>query len=403
MIDIDYLLSSQAVRERSKKILELTEAKKGLFRFNRNRLEDAAQFVSETIKDRYPKLNIPYHARSGHLKVGGIDRIEDLNKKLGEVSPIERARAMVDLIVTSVLLDAGAGAQWKFQEPGGQVYARSEGLAVASYNLFVSGAFSSDPSEDPLRADGRGLLHLTEEVLSKGFQVSVGNPLLGLKGRVDLLQRLGKLLERDLVFFGSGPVKRIGHLVDFIEKEYPSKEIEAKDLLRVILKSLGGIWPGRVIMNDVNLGDCWVHEDLGKGPSGFIPFHKLSQWLTYSLLEPLEDFGFKINNLDELTGLAEYRNGGLFVDTGVIEPVDKSVFSTPLRVDSKFIIEWRALTVSLLDELAPLVRKNLNLSQESFPLAKVLEGGTWWAGRRLAQKARGGSPPFELISDGTVF
>jgi len=39
-----------------------------------------------------------------------------------------------------------------------------------------------------------------------------------------------------------------------------------------------------------------------------MPFHKLSQWLTYSLLEPFEWAGVRIHRLDELTGLPEYRN-----------------------------------------------------------------------------------------------
>ena len=68
-----------------------------------------------------------------------------------------------------------------------------------------------------------------------------------------------------------------------------------------------------------------------------------------------------------------------------------------------FIVEWRALTVALLDELAPLVRAELDLSEQQMPLACVLEGGTWAAGRLLAQRQRGGLPPLNIVSDGTVF
>ena len=49
-----------------------------------------------------------------------------------------------------------------------------------------------------------------------------------------------------------------------------------------------------------------------------MPFHKLSQWLVYSLIEPLAAAGFNVTAIDGLTGLAEYRNGGLFIDSGVI-------------------------------------------------------------------------------------
>ena len=52
--------------------------------------------------------------------------------------------------------------------------------------------------------------------------------------------------------------------------------------------------------------------------NGLIPFHKLSQWLAYSLIEPLQAAGIAVTDIDGLTGLAEYRNGGLFVDAGVI-------------------------------------------------------------------------------------
>jgi hypothetical protein len=68
------------------------------------------------------------------------------------------------------------------------------------------------------------------------------------------------------------------------------------------------------------------------------------------------------------------------------------------------VVEWRALTVALLDELAPKVRAHqLGLSAAQLPLACVLEGGTWAAGRVLAQRLRGGTPPLNIASDGTVF
>jgi hypothetical protein len=155
-------------------------------------------------------------------------------------------------------------------------------------------------------------------------------------------------------------------------------------------------------MNDTNLGDTWRHPGLGDGWQGFVPFHKLSQWLTYSLLEPLEGMGFKIINLNRLTGLAEYRNGGLIIDSGLVE-TRQDWQGRPVHPDSKVIIEWRALTVALLDEIAKIICRKLKLSEDEFPLVKVLEGGTWWAGRKLAQEKRGGKPPFEIVSDGTVF
>ncbi len=73
-------------------------------------------------------------------------------------------------------------------------------------------------------------------------------------------------------------------------------------------------------------------------------------------------------------------------------------------VGAPLVVEWRALTVALLDALAPLVRTRLGVSAAAFPLAKVLEGGTWAAGRKLARERRAdGGPPIKVVSDGTVF
>ncbi len=83
-----------------------------------------------------------------------------------------------------------------------------------------------------------------------------------------------------------------------------------------------------------------------------MPFHKLSQWLAYSLIEPLEDAGIEVLDLDALTALAEYRNGGLLIDSGVLVPKHAAVLDEAHRADSELIVEWRALTVALIDRLA---------------------------------------------------
>ena len=55
------------------------------------------------------------------------------------VPPPSRAHAMIDLTVVSVLLDAGAGPDWKYVEPAtGQTFTRSEGLGVASFHAFTA-------------------------------------------------------------------------------------------------------------------------------------------------------------------------------------------------------------------------------------------------------------------------
>jgi hypothetical protein len=119
------------------------------------------------------------------------------------------------------------------------------------------------------------------------------------------------------------------------------------------------------------------------------------------LIEPLQWAGIEVVDIDGLTGLAEYRNGGLFIDTGVLALRDPAAGQREHNVDSELVVEWRALTVALLDELAPLVR--MHLGAPGMPLACILEGGTWAAGRPSPKAANGGGPPLKTVSDGTVF
>jgi hypothetical protein len=92
---------------------------------------------------------IPPHGRWQHFEVGGIPRLEKLLHQWDErgLDNVERARGLVDLFFVSVLLDAGAGDVWKFQEPESeQTYMRSEGIAIASFHMFLNGDFASDGS-----------------------------------------------------------------------------------------------------------------------------------------------------------------------------------------------------------------------------------------------------------------
>jgi hypothetical protein len=173
-----------------------------------------------------------------------------------------------------------------------------------------------------------------------------------------------------------------------------------------VIEGFGDIWPGRIALQGVNLGDVGRHpaaatDDL---TSELVPFHKLSQWLAYSLIEPLEDAGITVTDLDQLTALAEYRNGGLLIDLGVLRPKHPTVLGEAHPGASEVVVEWRALTIALIDRLAERIRVKLDLTSTELPLAKILEGGTWAAGRRIARERRpGGGPPLQLVSDGTLF
>lgn len=400
------LLSAGAVRRQTRRLFDLAKADRLIhFRLDLSRLPEVANEVARVTRKAYPNLAVPFHARWRHFVHAGQDRWADLDARTPWADAAERARAAFDLVILSVLLDAGAGTRWHYRDPAsGRAVGRSEGLALASFDMFGAGAFSADPTR-PLRADATRLATFPLDALAVGFQVSSENPLEGLAGRISLLNALGAALFADDVMRDPRGIARPGALFDVLTAG-GKREIAAADILASVLTHFGAIWPSRLSLGGVPLGDTWPHPLLEDGSAAgtLVPFHKLSQWLSYSLIEPLQAAGITVTGIDGLTGLAEYRNGGLFLDGGVLVPKDTAIMADEHAPESTVIIEWRALTVALLDEIAPLVRAALGVSEEAFPLARVLEGGTWATGRKLAQERRAdGSPPLRIRSDGTVF
>ncbi|MEA3066154.1 MAG: hypothetical protein QOJ27_2615, partial [Sphingomonadales bacterium] len=189
------------------------------------RLGAAADLTASVTREAYPDLVIPFHARWRHF--AGEARLPDGR-------PAERARAAFDLVILSVLLDAGAGPGWRFADPvSGETFTRSEGLAVASQRLFESG---------DLRADGEALAALATATLASGFQAGPDNPLLGLEGRTALLRRLGAqvLARPDLFATADGP--RPGGLYDVLAARADSGRLPAPAILELLLEALGPIW-----------------------------------------------------------------------------------------------------------------------------------------------------------------
>merc|ERR1719320_735808 len=121
---------------------------------------------------------------------------------------------MIDLVTVSVLLDAGAGATWGFTASDGKLYTRSEGIAVATFEMFIKGMFSSN-AKCKHRVDTEGLASLTLSHLQEGFQISETNNMVGLLGRFQIIKRLGEVMCKNAVCFGAGNMKRPGHLFDF--------------------------------------------------------------------------------------------------------------------------------------------------------------------------------------------
>lgn len=378
------LLNAAAVRERAHEMLTLAlDGKVEGWTVDLARLSDAADLTAAVTRENYPDLAIPFHARARHFVAGA--------PRLPEGDPAERARATFDLVILSVLLDAGTGPGWRYRDPvSGGTYARSEGLAVASQRMAEAGDLDDLAGLDAAR-------------LARAFQASSDNPLAGLEGRAALLRRLGAQVRARPDLFPGG---RPGGLYVTLAARAAGGTLPAPAILEALLEALGPIWADRLRIEGVDLGDCWRHPALRRDDAsdGLVPLHKLSQWLSYSLIEPLEEAGIAVTDVDGLTGLAEYRNGGLFVDSGVLALADPADAGRPHPVSDPLIVAWRAMTVALLDRMAPLVRERLGVDEASFPLARMLEGGSWAAGRRIAAEKRpGGGPPFTIISDGTVF
>ena len=392
---LDYLTSPTAVRDSAGRIADLTRRGDGVFELDESRLDAVAQRVVESIHSRYPDLDVPFHSRWRHFEVEDTDSLQRLEDATAEQSALERARTGLDLIIPSVLVDAGAGADWRFRTSSGAELSRSEGLAIASLEMFLAGTFSADASH-PLRTDAQALAALDIADFAAGMQSTADNPLVGLENRLLLLQRLGRLIQREPDVF---PSARLGELADYLVAD-ANKEISAPDILSTVLRLLGSMWPERINVSGVNLGDAWWYTPPTDTHKVVVPFHKLSQWLTYSIAETLIRSAWIVPDLEQLTGLAEYRNGGLFIDSGVLKLKDAFVEES-YAVDSRTIVEWRALTIFLLDQTAERVREILG---QELSLPRVLEGGTWHVGRELAyERSPSGESPLKINSDGTVF
>ncbi len=393
---VAWLRSPEAIRTQCHRLLALAEQNRlPYFTLDISHLDDVAKYVAAVTRENYPSLQIPYHSRWRQFEIGGISRWQPAIP-----DPAERARAEIDLCTISVLLDAGAGPTWRYRDSQtGRYFTRSEGLALASLDAFRAGLFSSDPDQ-PLRADAAALSAITPQHLAAIFQLSPANELIGLPGRVTLLRNLGATLTSRPDRFGLDA--RPGYLFDY----WRTSPLHARDILGTLLDAFAPIWPGRIVLAGQNLGDVWAHPRAeGEGDAaGLVPFHKLSQWLCYSLIEVLEQAGLPVEEPDALTGLAEYRNGGLLIDLGVLSLREPTLAHTNLPVSHPAIVEWRALTIALLDRLAPLVRARLARTEAELPLARLLQGGTWAAGRRIANQLRAdGGPPITVASDGSAF
>ncbi|CRJ95844.1 hypothetical protein BN1708_002069 [Verticillium longisporum] len=427
--DIKYLLSLRAVRERAKIVGDVAKAGKlSHFDLREDKLDDVVDFVASVIKrdfgpDRFH--TIPPHGRWQHFEVGNVPRIANLIEKWKNEGSDEKelTRRLIDLFFVSVLLDAGAGDHWRYKEAEtGEVYERSEGIAVASLYMFNSLAFTVSKDASAPIVDGKGLQQLETSALAEGFQVTSDNPMLGVDSRAALLRSLGQsLLAHPDVFGESG---RPGLLVDYLIEASGESKLDILFLWDVLQTLLIPAWPkDRTTIGGTPIGDAWPLSTLRTGGApdasdaaaeNIQPFHKLTQWLTYSLMVPFQRvLGLEWTNANCLTALPEYRNGGLFVDMGVLvlkkETLERGLAASgeelPLfEAGDDVIVEWRAMTLVLIDLLYGRLPSRMGEGVQ-LSMAQLLEAGTWKSGREVAAQRRPQtkSSPILIKSDGTVF
>ena len=156
--------------------------------------------------------------------------------------------------------------------------------------MFRAGACSRPVAEPRCGSMRRPSASFDRSDARRGFQVSDDNPLTGIDGRADLLRRLGGRRRGAPEIFGA-TIRRGRAACSIISRAGVERRASRRrPSSRELLEHLGPIWPSRLTLGGVPLGDCWRHPAIvtGDATSGLVPLHKLSQWLAYSLIEPLQ-------------------------------------------------------------------------------------------------------------------
>ena len=362
------LLSAQAVRERAQRHAgdrprrQAAELPRSIFgQARRARSSWCWRRRARPI----PTLDVPFHSRWRHFVAGWRGPL-DRNRRGGKPwrDRAARARAEFDLAIVSVLLDAGAGAQWRYRDPvSGAEIGRSEGLALASLATVRAAARSRRHPSDPLRADADALQGTDgRRRWPPAFRSRPTIRWSASKAAPICCAGSATVVAAQPEIFAIGDTPRPGGLFDRLACARRGRR-PARARRSWSSSCTTSARSGRRGSRSaaLPLGDCWRHPSLvtEDATSGLVPLHKLSQWLAYSLIEPLQTAGIAVTDIDGLTGLAEYRNGGLFVDTGVLALRDPADAAREHDVASPLVVEWRALTVALLDRLADGLRQRL--------------------------------------------
>ena len=460
------LWAPQTIRARCANVLRSVEnGASAHFKLDRSRLPAAAERVAAELLRSYPDLQLPSAGCWPLFDAGGVPRLAELAQALAGRSAAQTVQAQVDLTVVTALMAGHAGEAWCYSEatavarqalpahrqdrndllaqldqaaagrlaaepaaepavsqavsqaaapPGGASLQGREGLAVATLRAFMAGAFSAHP-DDPLRADAKALALIDPAAMRAIFQARPSNPLLGLEGRAAMLARLGQTLLALMAHTSASSGLSARPCLLYERLSANTNTLTASALLQDVLRSLGPVWDGvnRSRVLGLPAGDVGAHLWAGAGTGGnqqdaatggYVPLHQLAQGLCLSLVQPLQTAGLAITGLDALSGLPGPASAGFFIDAGVIVPRQASTCTRTWKTADEGVVEWRALTVVLLDELATLVRRLLDKTALQCPLASLQQWGIDVTGRALAAELRpGGAAPLKVESDGSVF
>ena len=250
-------------------------------------------------------------------------------------------------------------------------------------NLLRSGLLSYD-KKTPYSVCALGLESLSKEEFASAMQHKEENVLLAFEKRYQLLKNLAHIMKKMSLFTGKNNAE-LGELYRLFHQKQKQSNRIILYLQRIFLKTYLIVspryifenWEGPLIVEGHSLGDTWHHPCIKAKYScdGYVPFHKLAQWLCYSLFEPLQELSsIKIEDINKLTGLPEYRNGGLLVDFSYLELKDKNLYDLRHNIQDILVVEWRALTLIALDKIYYKILSRLGVQECRFPLTKVLQG-----------------------------
>ncbi len=392
------LRTTEAVRDRCRQVLAWTRAGHSpWFEVDDAALESAAQQVAALTGPQRAGRDGPIANCWRRFSAGGVDRRAWLERLLAAEPPDQRTHARIDLALVCETLGEAPDSHWSYTEAAtGRVLTGREGLAVAAWHAFTAGLFSSDPQR-PLQADAAGLRGVVAAPLGRVLQAGASFPPQDLHARALALRRLGEVLSEQPEVFGAAG--RPSGLFDSVISPYgfavpPTADVRAHDILSQLLMTLSGLTPGGAQVGGVPLGDCWRHPAAqGPGASqGWLPLHAGMQTITGALLEPFEWAGVQVRDRSDLTAPADADHGNLLLDTQVLRLRDPRSAQTVWSRAEAIVIEWRALTVALLDELAPRVQRHLAAGDTRRGVAALLTGRLEPVARALALLRPKGRP-----------